>query len=194
MRRSDGCGCLFTNPRFSRVSSKLVTLARLMINRSAIWFGDTEVSESARILRTNPAAGLRSKGRSKLVMRFSSISAVKIRFITHSVAVALASRPLFEYRHAYSEDESFDAYNAERLRPAHLLLLGRSSYQGFKRYWPSEVDDPNATPANRKISQLENTIEKLVVSDSLTPDQTEPWHNTRTRRLPYSNASPAKIS
>jgi hypothetical protein len=32
MRRSDGCGCLLAYPRFSSESSKLVTLARLMIN------------------------------------------------------------------------------------------------------------------------------------------------------------------
>jgi hypothetical protein len=34
--------------------------------------------------------------------------------------------PLFDYRHTYPEDESFDAYNAERLRAADILLLGRS--------------------------------------------------------------------
>jgi hypothetical protein len=62
-----------------------------MINRSAILFGDTGVSESARMLRTNPVAGLRSKGRIKLVMRFSSRSAVRTKFMAHSVALALES-------------------------------------------------------------------------------------------------------
>lgn len=43
--------------------------------------------------------------------------------------------PLFDYRsHAYPEDESFDRYNAERLRAADILLLGRTSYDGFKGY------------------------------------------------------------
>jgi len=35
---------------------------------------------------------------------------------------------LFDYRWAYPTDESFDAYNAERLRAADTLLLGRVSY------------------------------------------------------------------
>jgi dihydrofolate reductase len=90
--------------------------------------------------------------------------------------------PLFDYRHAYPEDESFDAYNAERLRAADILLLGRSSYELFKGYWPPVADDPNATSLAREVSRLDNTIEKVVVSDSLTPDQTAPWHNTRILR------------
>jgi hypothetical protein len=38
---------------------------------------------------------------------------------------------LFDYRlEAYPMDESFDAYNAERLHAATMLLLGRTSYAG----------------------------------------------------------------
>jgi dihydrofolate reductase len=33
--------------------------------------------------------------------------------------------------------------------------------------------------AHREISRLDNAIDKVVVSDSLTSEQTEPWHNTR---------------
>ena len=76
-------------------------------------------------------------------------------------------------------DESFDAYNAERLRAADTLLLGRVSYDGFKGFWPSVADDPNATPIQREISRLNNTIDKVVISDTLTAEETEPWHNTR---------------
>ena len=76
-------------------------------------------------------------------------------------------------------DEGFDAYNAERLRAADTLLLGRRSYEGFKSYWPPIADDPDAPPVAREISRLNNAIDKVVVSDSLTPDQTAPWHNTR---------------
>lgn len=86
---------------------------------------------------------------------------------------------LFDYRRElYSTDESFDAYNAERLRAADTLLLGRVSYDGFKGFWPSVVDDPNATPVQREISRLNNAIDKVVVSDSLTSQETEPWNNT----------------
>ena len=31
-------------------------------------------------------------------------------------------------------DEAFDEYNAERLRAADTLLLGRTSFEGFKSY------------------------------------------------------------
>lgn len=40
------------------------------------------------------------------------------------------------------------------------------------------ADDPTATPVSREISQLDHAIDKVVISDSLTPDQTEPWQNT----------------
>ena len=90
---------------------------------------------------------------------------------------------LFGYRfEAYPADESFDAYNAERLRIADTLLLGRTSYEGFKSYWPPVADDPDAPPVAREISRLNNAIDKVVVSDSLAVEETEPWHNTRIIR------------
>jgi dihydrofolate reductase len=90
---------------------------------------------------------------------------------------------LFDYRlEAYPTDESFDVYNAERLRAADTLLLGRVSYEGFKGFWPSVADDPNATPIQREISRLNNAIDKVVISDSLTSEETAPWHNTRIIR------------
>jgi dihydrofolate reductase len=86
---------------------------------------------------------------------------------------------LFDYRWDYPKDESFDAYNAERLRAADTLLLGRVSYDGFKGFWPSVADDPDVTPIQREISWLNNAIDKVVVSDTLTSEETDPWHNTR---------------
>lgn len=75
-------------------------------------------------------------------------------------------------------DEGFSEYNAERLRAADTLLLGRSSYEGFRSYWPSIADDASAPPVEREISRLNNAIDKVVVSDTLTPGETAPWHNT----------------
>ena len=79
-------------------------------------------------------------------------------------------------------DEGFNDYNAERLRAADTLLLGRKSYEGFKSYWPPIADDPTGQPVEREISRLNNAIDKVVVSDTLTANQTAPWHNTRIVR------------
>ena len=77
---------------------------------------------------------------------------------------------LFDYRwEAYPADESFDAHNAGRLREADTLLLGRTSYEGFKVFWPPVVDDDSATALQQEISRLNNATERVVVSDNLTP-------------------------
>jgi dihydrofolate reductase len=75
-------------------------------------------------------------------------------------------------------DHSFDSYNAERLRESDTLLLGRNSYELFKGFWPTVADNPEASPDQQEISRLDNAIDKVVVSDTLTPDETEPWHET----------------
>jgi len=90
--------------------------------------------------------------------------------------------PLFDYRReAYSMDESFDLYNAERLRAAGTLLLGRTSYEGFKGFWPNVAEmipTSHLTPTHLEISRLDNAIDKVVISNSLTPDETDPWRDT----------------
>lgn len=96
---------------------------------------------------------------------------------------------VFDYRRdTYPEDESFDAYNAERLRAADTLLLGRKSFEGFKSYWPPVAADPTARPLQREISRLNSAIEKVVVSNSLTPAETAPWQNTRILRRAEAHA------
>jgi dihydrofolate reductase len=85
-------------------------------------------------------------------------------------------------------DEAFDAYNAERLRAADTLLLGRTTYEGFKGFWPSVADDPNFMPTHWEIARLDNAIDKVVISDSLTREQTEPWQDT-TRIISRADAN-----
>ena len=75
-------------------------------------------------------------------------------------------------------DEAFNAYNAERLRAADTLLVGARSYLGFKGYWPPQADNPDADPVSREIGRRNNAIDKLVVSDTITEDQTDPWRST----------------
>jgi dihydrofolate reductase len=79
-------------------------------------------------------------------------------------------------------DRGFSEYNAERLRAADTVLLGRKSFEGFRSYWPSIADNPEADPLEREISRLNNAIERVVVSDSLPEDLTGPWSDTRIVR------------
>jgi dihydrofolate reductase len=86
-------------------------------------------------------------------------------------------------------DTAFDGYNAERLRSAGTLLAGRITFEGFREFWPSVAEDPDPrwTPTHREISRINNAIQKVVVSDSLTPDATEPWRRL-TRIVPRDAA------
>lgn len=88
---------------------------------------------------------------------------------------------LFDYFHPdYGGDEHFDHYNTERLRAADTLLLsGRTSFLGFKEYWSSVPNDPNATVIRREFAGLIKAVEKIVISDHLTSKELAPWENTR---------------
>ncbi len=89
-------------------------------------------------------------------------------------------------------DGAFDAYCAERLGTADTLLLGRSSFELFSGFWPAVAADPSATPAQRTISRRDDEIDKVVISDSLTPEGTGVWRDT-TRVVSRSDA-PAAIA
>jgi dihydrofolate reductase len=88
---------------------------------------------------------------------------------------------LYDYFHEdYYGDENFDHYNTERLRAADILLLGgRDSFLGNKDYWSSVLNDSNATAIRREFAGLIKSVEKVVVSDRLIPEELTPWNNTR---------------
>lgn len=90
-------------------------------------------------------------------------------------------------------DEAFDKYNAERLRAADTLLVGRTTFEGLKAYWPPLADDPAAPAVEREIAKLLNGIEKVVISDTLTPEQTAPWTGTRVVRRADAAAEVAAL-
>src|SRR6266700_2454926 len=92
---------------------------------------------------------------------------------------------LFDYFHEdYSGDEHFDYYNTEQLRAADTLLLsGRTSFLGNKAYWTGVPHDPNATAIRREFAGLMKSVEKIVVSDTITSEDLAPWeHTTRIVR------------
>jgi len=87
-------------------------------------------------------------------------------------------------------DGFFDEHNLERQRTADTLLLGATTYLGFKGYWPAVAEDTGLSPAvadnpdvadlHREIGQRNNELQKVVVSDSLTEGETAPWTDTTT--------------
>lgn len=76
-------------------------------------------------------------------------------------------------------DKGFSDYNAERLRSADTLLLGRNSFEMFKSYWPAIAGDVNQPAVEREISRLNTAIEKIVISNSLKLDEIGGWGPTR---------------
>ena len=87
---------------------------------------------------------------------------------------------LYDYYHEdYHGDDSFDFYNAERLRAADFLLLSRNSFLGNKEYWTGVPNNPKATAIRHETAGLFKSIEKIVISDKLTSAELAPWENTR---------------
>lgn len=102
---------------------------------------------------------------------------------------------LFEYYHGdYAGDQNFDSYAAERLRAADTLILsGRTSFLGNKRYWTGVPDDPGATTIRREIAALYASIDKIVVSDTIAREDLAPWENTRIVNVADAPAAVAAL-
>ena len=90
-------------------------------------------------------------------------------------------------------DHGFSDYNLERLRAADTLLLGRKSYEGFRSYWPAIAEDVSQPAVEREISRLNTAIEKVVVANSLKPDELEGWGPTRVVRRADAHVEVAKL-
>jgi dihydrofolate reductase len=90
----------------------------------------------------------------------------------------------FDYFHEdYGGNEAFDEYNTELLRGAGTLLLsGRTSFLANKDYWTSYPGTPSGTPPGtairREFAGLIAAREKVVVSNTIAPEDLAPWHGT----------------
>jgi dihydrofolate reductase len=65
----------------------------------------------------------------------------------------------------------FDTYNAELLRRADVLLVGRVSFEMFHSFWPKVAENPTSeewTPGQRELSEAGRSVSNIVVSDTLT--------------------------
>jgi dihydrofolate reductase len=76
-------------------------------------------------------------------------------------------------------DAGFSDYNAERLRAADTLLLGRKTFEAFRTYWPAVAADASQPAVERDVSRLNTAMDKVVVSDSLKPGELDGWGPAR---------------
>jgi dihydrofolate reductase len=72
-------------------------------------------------------------------------------------------------------DTTFSDYNLELMEAADTLVSGATTYRGFLSYWPLVADDPAQPEVERAISRRHRELEHLVVSNSLTAEETGPW-------------------
>jgi dihydrofolate reductase len=84
----------------------------------------------------------------------------------------------------YGNNEAFDVYNRDLLRNADTLILsGRTSYIANKSYWVGVPNDPDATATRREFAELMRNTDKIVVSNTIGPEDLSPWEsNTRILR------------
>jgi len=69
-------------------------------------------------------------------------------------------------------------------------VLGRTSFEGFRDYWPDVANDEKQDQVEREISRRSSAIHKIVISDTLTPGGTGPWKDT-TRIVRQADAANA---
>jgi len=85
-------------------------------------------------------------------------------------------------------NESFDIYNAERLAEADTMLLGRTTYELFRSFWPTVAGQtdllaslsPAGREANLEIGRRMDTIDKIVVSNTLQTESPSAWQRPIT--------------
>jgi dihydrofolate reductase len=75
----------------------------------------------------------------------------------------------------------FDTYNADLLRNADVMVVGRVSFELFQSFWPEVAENPDSgewTTEQRELSQAGTGVHTIVVSDTLTGT----WHDVRIVR------------
>ncbi len=78
-------------------------------------------------------------------------------------------------------DHAFNGNNVEHMRAADTILLGATTYRGFVGFWPNALEMPGIDQDSAEIAEIwRNGIDTVVVSDSLTEDETGPWRESTT--------------
>lgn len=90
-------------------------------------------------------------------------------------------------------DNGFSDYNAERLRTAAAMVLGRKTFEFFRAYWPAIADDGEQPAVEREISRLNTAAPKLVVTDSLQSGDLTGWGPARAVTRQNASAEITKL-
>lgn len=80
----------------------------------------------------------------------------------------------------FEPNESFSRHNLQLLERAGTHLFGARSYAGMVQYWPAVAADPDQPQLEQDIAARNFVIDKVVVSNSMTADDTDPWRDTTT--------------
>jgi dihydrofolate reductase len=101
----------------------------------------------------------------------------------------------FSHQHPdYAGADDFDHYVTSLLRGSDVALLsGRRSALGNLSYWASVPGDPGATDIRREFASLFAAVQKVVVSDTVTPEDLEPYENTRIVRVADARAEVVRL-
>lgn len=101
----------------------------------------------------------------------------------------------FEHWHPdYHGADSFDFYTAELARESSTMILsGRRSTLGNLEYWTGVRASPDVTEIRREFAELILTIEKIVVSDTITEADIAPYDNIRIVRIADARAEIAGL-
>ena len=77
-------------------------------------------------------------------------------------------------------DTTFSDYNLELIQAAAILVSGATTYRALLSYWPPVADDPAQPEVERAISRRHRDLQHLVISDTLTAEETGPWRESTT--------------
>lgn len=101
----------------------------------------------------------------------------------------------FTHQHPdYRGSDDFDHYATTLLRRSDVVLLsGKRSSLGNLGYWTSVLDDPDATTIRSRFAALFRDVSKVVVSDTITEADLEPYPNVGIVRIADAHAEVARL-
>jgi dihydrofolate reductase len=78
-------------------------------------------------------------------------------------------------------DHAFNESNVEHMRAADTILSGATTYRGFVSFWPNALEMPGLDQDSAEIATIyHDGIDQVVVSDSITEQDTGPWREATT--------------